>query len=762
MIGTIAVALATFLLLSPAQAGSLRVDASKVLRTVDRHRLLGSNVAGWYLKKSYDDEILRGWIRDLGPISLRLPGGSWGNGTFWNGNGVRHGNQVDYSRLIPKPYSPWSAPWGTWDIDYSDYAPGFLVDVKPNEKPRMLSTEWHGNVDVKTMHDFIRDVGAEPFVIVNAGTGSPRDAAEWVRWANKKMGYKVRYWEIGNELGGSWECGHFLPDGSVLNGDIYAHRFEEFARAMKAVDPTIRIGTMDWLEDVLKRCGDQVDFFSIHAYPAGIGTGPGAMPDDELFAKLDEVRRTMDEAKATIRRVRPDREGKIEIAYSEWSMGWGDNRGALWHAGWVGEMFRHGADLAMQWDVFGLVSQAESGNVRRSIYWPFWLWSRAMGDSLVASRLEGADHAVAYATRSGDGLRIMVINQSAGEELSLDVQLDGFIPASRAQEVRFTRREFFRLERKPDELVWNTGPSIRPFEAGRSFKAVVPPASIVVWVLPGEGQGLPLEETKAPEPREPRMDIWFPPDIYAGDWVDMWAYVRNGEEEAPYALPLEDGTIRIRGDARSDRRTVRLSEAAGYFRVQADRPGAVTVEVRSGKARASRKVVFKSSVPRPKVFWEFEEEVIPGFMYSQWPLAFDNSIRPNERVARIALDGDTPQGDKKRDLLSIRELPGSDRLDKRNIRGAVFDISVSPEFGCDDPGASIEVVMQSPANWWMPLGRVKLADLKRGEWKTETFVTDKPEHLRAMNQALNLLFFIQAEKPVRGAILLDGAGLMVR
>ncbi|MEK7475736.1 MAG: hypothetical protein AAB152_08900 [Candidatus Coatesbacteria bacterium] len=762
MIGTIAAALAAFLLLAPAQAASLRVDGSKVLRTMDRHRLLGSNVAGWYEKKTYDDGILRGWIRDLGPILLRLPGGSWGNGTFWNGNGVRHGNKVDYSRLHPKPYSDWSAPWGTWDIDYSDYAPGFLVDVKPNEKPRMLSTEWHGNVDVRTMHDFIREVGDEPLVIVNVATGSPRDAAEWVRWANKKMGYGVRYWEIGNELGGSWECGHFLPDGSVLNGEIYAHRFEEFAKAMKAVDPTIKVGTMDWLEDVLKLCGDQLDFFSIHAYPAGIGTGPGSMPDDELFAKLDEVRRTMEEARATIRRVRPDREGKIEIDYSEWSMGWGDNRGALWHAGWVGEMFRHGAAFAMQWDVFGLVSQAKSGNVRRSIYWPFWLWSRAMGDSLVASTLEESDHAAAYATRSADGLRIMVINQSAGEELRVNVRLDGFTPASRAQEVRFTRREFFLLEENADHLVWNTGPVIRPFKAARSFKAVVPPASIVVWVLPGEGQPLPLEETKPPEPREPRMNLWFPPDTYAGDWVDAWAYVRNGEEEAPYALPLADGKIRVKGAARSDRGTVRLSEAAGHFRVKAGRPGAVTVEVRSGKATAAREVVFKSSVPRPRVFWEFEEEKIPGFVYSQWPLTFDDSIRPNERVARIALDGDTPQGDKKRDLLSIRELPGADRLDKKNIRGAVFDVSVSPGFGCDDPAAFIDVVMQSPANWWMHLGKVLLSDLKPGEWKTVAFVTDKPENLRAMGHALNLLFLVNSAKPIRGAILLDGAGLMVR
>ena len=753
-----------------AGAGTLTVDASKELRTMDRRRLLGTNVAGWYFKKTYDNPVLRGWIRDLGPILIRLPGGSWGDGTFWNGNGVRHGDDVDYSRFNPKPYSAWSAPWGTWNIDYSDCAPGFLVDVKPNERPRMLSTKWHGHVDVKTMHEFIRDLGDEPFVIVNAGTGSPRDAAEWVRWANKKMGYNVRYWEVGNEQGGSWEAGHFLPDGTELNGNIFARRYEEFARAMKAVDPTIKVGCMDWLEEVLKQCGDQLDFFSIHAYPAGIGTGPGAMPDDELFSKLDEVRRTMDEAKAIIRRVRPDREGKIEINFSEWNMGWADMRGALWHAGWVGEMFRHGAAFAMQWDVFAMVAEAEPGSMRRSIYWPFWLWSRAMGDTLVASELTGAKNAAVYATRSDRGLSIMVINQSTWDPVDLDVNLRGFTPGPAGREFRFTPREFFWLDREPEKPegkkrpaeIWNTGPAVRAFKAGASFRASVPPSSIIVYAIPAAGQEPAVAETSDPAPRTPNLALWIPPELYAGDQVEAWVFARNGDEDAPYPLPLEDGRISLQGPVTADRRTIGLPQSVGRFFIKGDRPGSATVEVQSGKWKVSRNVVFKPSVPKPRILWDFEGPTLPASVRSQWKVEYDASVRPNQQVCKITLDGGIPDSDRLRELLVVSDFPGEDKLDRKNIRGAVFDIRLAPDFATGDPDAYIEAVMQSPINWWMPLGRIRLSDLTRGEWKTETLLTADPGHIKAMPKAFDLWITIRSKSPVIGSIALDRVGLMVR
>jgi hypothetical protein len=74
-----------------------------------------------------------------------------------------------------------------------------------------------------------------PLITVNFGSGTPQEAAAWVRYANVVRGYGIRYWEIGNEMGGEWE------PGGPLNAPDYARRYIQFYEAMKAEDPTITV-----------------------------------------------------------------------------------------------------------------------------------------------------------------------------------------------------------------------------------------------------------------------------------------------------------------------------------------------------------------------------------------------------------------------------------------------------------------------------------------------------------------------------------------
>ena len=185
---------------SPIEA-TITVDAAQVLRTMDPQRLGGTNVAMWYYPSTYDGTLK--WMPELGARYIRMPGGSWANGVYWNGHGVRGADgKVDPTKVGPDGYPA---------VDYSDYEPSFLVDTKTLHPAK---GDWHGHSDVKKQHEFIRSIpGAQAMVCPNAGTGRAVDAAEWVRWANKKMGYNVRFWEIGNELGGSWEAGTDMPLG---------------------------------------------------------------------------------------------------------------------------------------------------------------------------------------------------------------------------------------------------------------------------------------------------------------------------------------------------------------------------------------------------------------------------------------------------------------------------------------------------------------------------------------------------------------------
>lgn len=136
-------------------------------------------------------------------------------------------------------------------------------------------------VDVLDFDEFMvmcRDVGAEPVICVAADeylvdypkgcTWATRDelinhAVEWVRYANIKKGYGIRYWMIGNE---SWH-----DQNKNSTAEIYANDVIDFSKAMKAVDTSIYIipngNDVDFSETVLKIAGKYSDMICISNYP---------------------------------------------------------------------------------------------------------------------------------------------------------------------------------------------------------------------------------------------------------------------------------------------------------------------------------------------------------------------------------------------------------------------------------------------------------------------------------------------------------------
>src|SRR5512133_3887995 len=68
---------------------TVTVDVSKVLRTMNPQRIGGSNIAMWTDAGTYASPEVRGWLGEMKPGLIRLPGGSWSNIVYWNGNGVR-------------------------------------------------------------------------------------------------------------------------------------------------------------------------------------------------------------------------------------------------------------------------------------------------------------------------------------------------------------------------------------------------------------------------------------------------------------------------------------------------------------------------------------------------------------------------------------------------------------------------------------------------------------------------------------------------
>ena len=132
----------------PPATVHVSVNATNRLRTVDA-RLFGVNTAAWdgYLDTPNTISLLT----EMGNQALRWPGGSWGDIYF----------------MTNEPQG-----WGSRTTNF--------IHVATN-------------------------TGAQVFFIVNYGSGTPQQAADWARFCNLTNHCYVKYWEVGNEVGGSWE-----------------------------------------------------------------------------------------------------------------------------------------------------------------------------------------------------------------------------------------------------------------------------------------------------------------------------------------------------------------------------------------------------------------------------------------------------------------------------------------------------------------------------------------------------------------------------
>ncbi|MDQ2713808.1 MAG: cellulose-binding protein [Chloroflexota bacterium] len=163
----------------------------------------------------------------------------------------------------------------------------------------------------------VQATGAQAMITVNYGSGTPQEAAGWVQYANKggpgysgpvptyaggsSTGhtYGIKYWEVGNELygngtyGATWEY-----DLHGLGPATYATNAVAYSQAMKAVDPSIKVGLVltapgnwpdgatsasspqPWNDTVLPIACSAADFVVVHWYPQG----PGGESDAGLLA----------------------------------------------------------------------------------------------------------------------------------------------------------------------------------------------------------------------------------------------------------------------------------------------------------------------------------------------------------------------------------------------------------------------------------------------------------------------------------------------
>lgn len=433
--GFAAVLLAVGLLsVVPALTKPAAAAASTVNVTVNAREGLGTvpDVAYGLNQAVWDTNMNTQASVDLlsraGVRMMRYPGGSYGDGYHWQTHTVSGGGYI---------------------------APGTDFD--------------------SFMHT-TQAIGAQAILIANYGSGTPEEAAGWVRYANVTKGYGVRYWEIGNEIfgngyyGANWE----LDYHDSKSATTYANYVVEYAEAMKAVDPTIKIGAVvtdpgnwpdgvvgsddpgDWNKTVLSIAGPSIDFVIMHYYPNHTTAADVLRQVTLLPGELAQLRQK-------INRYAGPNGPDIGIAVTETASNFQSDTqvGGLFTADAYFTMLENGVFNIDYWNTRngmpdngvstapdGSISYGDGGmissgncnsdnvcepplNTPFAPYYAFQMLSKVAlpGDTLVKA---GSDTPLvaAHAARNADGgLSVVLINQDPGTAYTVNLDYDGWTPS---------------------------------------------------------------------------------------------------------------------------------------------------------------------------------------------------------------------------------------------------------------------------------------------------------------------------------------------
>ena len=259
---------------------------------------------------------------------------------------------------------------------------------------------------------YCRQIGAEPFLVVNMSTASGEEAADWVEycngtgdsyWANLRRahGYEkpfnVKYWGIGNEEYAEPDAGRDQRVGQYIEDSW------QILKLMKLQDSSIKITLVgnseeqQWNKEVLSAMHPVCDFLSVHYY---------ASPQDTTFTSLlksvdnfnvglDSMRHLLKDVPEKVQgfpqwyRFSP-RKNSLKLAIDEWGI-WDSKSGKgtgtynleypyNWgHALAVGKflnMFQRNADIiglatwAQTVNVLAPIMTTRLGSYRQTVYTP--------------------------------------------------------------------------------------------------------------------------------------------------------------------------------------------------------------------------------------------------------------------------------------------------------------------------------------------------------------------------------------------------------
>lgn len=456
------------------------LNADRPIRTADS-RWFGLNTGIW--DGNFDTLETMDLLREVGATFLRFPGGSLSD---------------DYH----------------WATDTTD------------------SNTWRWATSFASFANVLTNIGAQAIITVNYGTGTPAEAAAWVRDANITNHLNIKYWEIGNECYGGWET-----DSNTYPHDpyTYAVRAADYITQMKAADPTIKIGVVatpgqtsssngytnhpatnlvtgqvvyGWTPVVLstfKSLGVTPDFLVDHRYPECCN----AESDPLLLQSTPVWAGDAADLRAQINDYFGGGSSNIALFVTENNAG-GTGRqstslvDALYYADSLGQLMqtefnafvwwalRNGSDTNGYFDPtiygwrnvgdFGMVGGAT--NRYPAFYAAKLMQHFARGGDAILTATSDFNRLSAYASRHADGsVSLLVINKdlAASAGLNGQISLNGFVPGANVTMYCYGMAQDDAAETgvgSPNILQTNW------FVAGTNFSYTFPPYSLTLFTFP--------------------------------------------------------------------------------------------------------------------------------------------------------------------------------------------------------------------------------------------------------------------------------------
>ena len=352
--------------------------------------------------------------------------------------------------------------------------------IGPKEtRKRMVNTNWGGVVEDNSFgtHEFLElcsQIGCEPYINANVGSGTVREMAEWVeylnsegdstvvkkRWANgRKDPWGVKFWGVGNE---NWGC------GGNMRPEYYADEFRRYQTYCRnygdnklyriACGPSV--DDYNWTSVMMERAGEYMDALTLHYY-----TVPGPWHDkgsatefnEEDYARTLRLALRMEELVSNHLQImnRYDPKHRVGLIVDEWGTWFnvepGTNPGFLYQQ----NTMRDAQVAALTLNIFNahadrvvMANLAQTVNVLQSViltegdkmvltptYHVFDLYKAHQEGTLVPVHVdaddsaEGVKRVSASASLKGDVLTVTLANTSATESCEVPISLCGAKPA---------------------------------------------------------------------------------------------------------------------------------------------------------------------------------------------------------------------------------------------------------------------------------------------------------------------------------------------